>query len=66
VSSAAIDLAAVGDPRDDHDLRLVVDRVHDPVVPDPDAVVVATGEPRRSGRTWLQRESVDRGPDPLS
>ena len=53
----------MGDSRDDHESLGIVDGVDDPVIADPDAEVVSTGELRRSGRAWLGRKGIDRGPD---
>lgn len=61
----AVDLAPVRDPGDDHHAVAVVDGVHDPVVADPDPVVVAAGELDGAGWAWLERERVDRVSDAI-
>jgi hypothetical protein len=35
--SAGVDVAAVADGRDADNVQLIIDRVHDPIVTDPDA-----------------------------
>jgi hypothetical protein len=43
-SLPAVDLAAVSDSRDQHEVHIVVDGVHNPVVADADSIVVPPGE----------------------
>jgi hypothetical protein len=49
----AVDLAAVSDSRDQHEVLIVVDCVHDPVVADADSIVVPPGELRSSWRSGI-------------
>lgn len=53
----------MGDAGDEDDPRVVVDRVHDPVVAHADAVVGAAGERDGTGGPWIVRQRVDRGSD---
>jgi hypothetical protein len=62
---AAIHVPSVRDPRDHDETLCIIDGVDDPVVADPDAVVVAPGELRRAARPRVPSESVDRLCDAL-
>jgi hypothetical protein len=62
---AAIDLAPVGDPRDDDAPLRIVDRVDDPMVADADTEIAATGEFDGAGRPRILGEAVDRRPYPF-
>jgi hypothetical protein len=55
----------VGDPADGDEPLVVVDRVDDAVVADPDAIVVAARTPNRTVRARFKRERVDHCGDPL-
>ncbi len=46
-----VDLAAVSDSHDQHEVLIVLDGVHDPVVADADSIVVPPGELRSSWRS---------------
>jgi hypothetical protein len=56
----------VSDSRDEHETLRVDDGVDDPVVTDPDPIVVSTGQLDRTLRTRLGRESIDRGTDAIT
>ena len=49
----------MSDSSDDHNPLTVVDPIHDSVVPDPNPMVVASGELDGTGRAGLEREGVD-------
>ncbi len=53
----------MGDASDDHEARVVVDRVHDAVRAGPDPINIASGEPYDPGRSGLAGKAVDRGRD---
>jgi hypothetical protein len=54
------------DPADDHETRVVVDGVDDPVIANTDPVVVAPGELRDSPRPGVGPEAVDRSRDAVT
>lgn len=64
--SAPVDLATVGDSCDEHQAVAVSDGIHDAVVADADAVVVATRE--LGGAPWARivRKRVDCSADAIS
>jgi hypothetical protein len=56
----------VSDPSDQHEVLIVVDGVHDPVVADADSIVVASGEPCSSWRSGIIGQAVDRCGDTVA
>ena len=64
--SAPVDVPSVSDSRDEHEALRIDDGVDDPVVTDPDPIVVPTGQLDRTMRTRLGRESVDRATDAIT
>ena len=56
-------MAAVRDAGHDHPPGVVVDRVDDSVLPDPDSVIVTPGELLRATRARVLRNGVDRPVD---
>src|SRR6266511_6374139 len=55
----------MSNPRDENELLVVEDRVHDPVIADPDSVVVPSGELDGTRRARILGERIDRSGDPL-
>jgi hypothetical protein len=55
----------VCDTRDDHKLRVLVDRVDDAVVADADPIVIPACELDSTWRAWILGEGVDGGFDPI-
>jgi hypothetical protein len=62
----AVYLAALSDSRDQDEVLIVVDGVHDPVVADADSIVVPPGELRSSRRSGIMRQAVDRRSDTVA
>lgn len=53
----------MGYPRDDDESFPVGDGVHDAVVADADSEVVTTGKLDGAGRSWVDRQAIDRRDD---
>jgi hypothetical protein len=56
----------MSDSRDQHEVLIVVDGVHDPVVADTDSIVVAPGKLGSSWRSGIIRQAVDRRGDTVA
>ena len=63
--SAAIDLSPVRDATNHHVTLGIVDGVDDPIVPNPDAVIVPAGKLGHTHGTRVDGEPVDRGADSI-
>jgi hypothetical protein len=58
--SLFIDIPAVGDARDAHPLALVIDDVHDAVIPDADAPeILVTAQLPAARRSWIGGQAID-------
>jgi hypothetical protein len=65
--SATVDVSAVADCRDAHNVSLIIDGVHDPVITDPDTPqAVRAGQHLRPGWAGVISQGFRGGLDPLS
>lgn len=61
-----VDIASMSKPDDDHQQHVVMDRVDDPVVTDPDAKTGTTLERAGTWWAWILTKQRDRALDPAA
>src|SRR6266478_3387486 len=63
---APVHLSPVRDPGHYHELALVIDRVHDPIVASSNSEVITSRQLRSSGWAWVLSQGIDRSFDPVA